>query len=180
MANSAHSHKHYHIALIILLILVAVIFFKFAARQVKWHSYVVDSQKTAMNYKSADSVEDAGMIAATIVSVPVNDPLINQPAALQSYIQALSKQTGRDIVVIDTNKKILADTIPVNVGTIYVGEESNSNQVSKTIADGQPRDFVEKSADYPNGIAQTVITFKDLNGTPMGAIILSNSKIFNQ
>lgn len=175
MAKSGHSHKHYHVGIIILLIFFGLVSFKLLMSKAKWEYYVVQSQQQVMKYKMADSVEDAGVIAATVVSVPQGSPMLKNAAELQVYVETVSKQTGRDIVIVDSKKKILADTFAANVGQMY-GEDKDS-EVVKTIADGQARSFVEKSVDYPSGVEENVISFKD-HGTVVGAVIISNSKIF--
>jgi sensor histidine kinase regulating citrate/malate metabolism len=175
MAKSGHSHKHYHIGIIILIVFFALVSFKLLMSKAKWEYYVVQSQQQVMKYKMADSVEDAGMISSTIVSVPQGSPMLKNAAELQSYVDTVSRQTGRDVVVVDNKKKILADTFAANAGKAY-GEDKDG-EVAKTIADGQARTFIEKSADYPGGIEQNVISFKD-HGTVAGAVIISNSKIF--
>ncbi|HVZ11541.1 MAG TPA: hypothetical protein VG965_00790 [Patescibacteria group bacterium] len=150
---------------------------RFIIRQDKWRSYVVESQQKVMKYKSLDSVEDAGVIAATIVNFPEGSPFLKSPAQLESYIRTVSAKYGRNIVVVDRDKRILADSIEPNVGSIYNNDQKN--EVASTITDGQSRDFIEKSADYPSGISETVISFKDAKGSVVGAIIISNSNIFN-
>ena len=177
--SRSHSHHHFHFGMLLLIVIVVFVGFKFVSRQDKWYSYVVESQSKVNLQKSLNSVEDAGMIAATIVSVPSEtNSIVRQPKVLQSYVEALSRQTGRDIVVVDLQKKILADTIPTNVGKVYT--EDKEDDVTQTIADGQARVFIEKGADYPGGINQTVISFKDARGSVVGAIIISDSNIFNK
>jgi len=176
--KSEHSHHHYHIGLLVLILLVAAVGFFFYHRQNKWQMYVVQSMDKTRELKSTDSAEDGQVIASTIVSIPAGNPMLKEPAALEAYIETLSRKTGRDIVVTDNKKKILADTVSTNVGSTYSGDKNG--EVSSTIADGQARDFVENSADYPSGIAETVTSFKDLRGSVVGAIIISNSKIFGE
>ena len=178
MADSRnHSHHHYHIGLIILIILVGLVGFKFLTRQHKWNTYVVQSQQTVNQHKQANSVEDAGVIAATIVSVPAPQPIFNNPTALQAYVTTISNKTGRDIVIIDNNKEVLAATVPGKVGDTYNFDQNDV--ISKTLSDGIARQFVEKSVDYPNGIEETVVAFKDNKGAVVGAVIISPSKFFN-
>lgn len=181
MASDTHNHEHthFHIVIIILLLIATFIFLKHFIRQQKWNTYVVHSQQSVRHLKSFNSVEDANIIATTITSVPAGaNPLIKQPLALQTYIQRLSGQMQRDIVILDTTKKILADTVAANVGKQYTEDEDE--EVSKTLGDSLPRDFEETSIDYPGGVNQTVIALKDANGATLGAIVISNSTIFNK
>ncbi len=175
-AHRDHSHHHFHLGLFILFVLVLLVGIKLISSKAKWNSYVVQSQNMTRQYKVLNSIEDGQMIATTIVSVPANNPILKQPAPLEEYIQGLSRQTGRDIVVVDTTKKILADSIAANVGTVYTYD--SKGEIKHAFETGLPQTFNEKSVDYPNGIEQTVIPFKDLKGTVVGAIIISNSRIF--
>src|SRR3989344_2826221 len=130
--SRSHSHHHFHFGMLLLIVIVVFVGFKFVSRQDKWYSYVVESQSKVNLQKSLNSVEDAGMIASTIVSIPTEaNSIVKQPKVLQSYVQTLSNQTGRDIVVVDLQKKILADTVATNVGKIYV--EDKDGDVTETI-----------------------------------------------
>jgi hypothetical protein len=88
-------------------------------------------------------------------------------AALQHVIQ----NSQHDIVVIDTNLKVVADTIAANVGTVFA--EDAGKEVAQTIKDGQPRTFVEKGKDYPQGLRQRVFAIKDGTGKIVGAVVVS-------
>src|SRR5688572_17736442 len=172
-----HSHTLLHIVIVVLILIAAFAIVRHLMQKGKWNTYVVDSQKSVESYKNANSIEDAEMIASTIASVPNGSPLIKNGEALQTYILDLATMTGRDIVVVDTNKKILADAIPTNVGKQYTYD---NGEILKTIGDSNPRTFLETSPDYPSGINQTVIAIKDGNGATVGALILSPSQIFSK
>ena len=176
--NHNHRHTHFHIVIVVLLLLALFIFARHFIRQTKWNMYVVHSQQTVRYLKSLNSVEDSNIIAASITSVPAENPLLKQPKALETYIQKLSGQMQRDIVIVDTSKKILADTVSANVGKTYA--EDRNNEIKNTMGYSLPRDFVEQSIDYPSGVAETVVALKDAHGATLGAIVISNSTIFNK
>lgn len=94
-----------------------------------------------------------------------------QPAVLAQYVEVISQQTGRDLVVVDVNGKILADTVVENVGQVWA--EDKAGEVMLTIQDGKPREFEEVSVDYPNGLTQTVVPVRDDSGKIHGAVIFS-------
>ena len=122
------------------------------------------------------SAEDAGVFATTVGQYPAGSPLYTQSKELQQYVAQLSKQTGRDIVVMDKDKKILADTVPANVGKKFT--EDKGNEVAQTLGDNQARTFIEKSSDYPQGIVQTVVPIKNAAGITVGAVVISSSQAF--
>lgn len=130
-------------------------------------------QNGIQQFQSAESIETANVIGTTITTVPPVVPLLKVQPLLETYITSLGKQTGRDIVILDKNKKIIADSVPANVGQTYSFD--TENQVAQTIADGQARSFTEKSTDYPNGIVEEAVQLKDAKGTIVGAILISPS-----
>lgn len=119
----------------------------------------------------ADSVEDADMLATTVTT----GALLTQKTELQNLVATLGKQTKRDIVVMDTHKVILADTVSSNTGKIYAFDPNK--EVEKTLTDGNARSFVEKSQDYPDGVNETVVALKDAKANIVGALIMSYSTL---
>ncbi len=105
-------------------------------------------------------------------------PLIGEPVALAAYLERLHELQGRDIVVVDPGKRILADAIPENVGTVF--DHDTGNQIGRTIADGRPRVFVETSVDYPEGIRQVVVPVIDAQSSTLGAIVLEYTPLYEQ
>lgn len=155
--------------LLILLILSLVIYFKHTGLSQLFTLETLNSQ----NAQASQLQEEAGVIAHTIATTPQGLPLINNNQALQNYVSSLADQTKRDIVVLDTNKKVLADAVEEEVGTVF--SHDKGYEVNKTIEDGIPRTFEEKSKAYPSGINQTVVAIRDANGKVLGALILSSS-----
>jgi hypothetical protein len=76
----------------------------------------------------------------------------NDPENLQSFITQLHALQQRDVEVVDLDKRIRADAVLENVGTILTHDMGN--EVGLTMQDGQVRTFVEINSDYPQGIRQ--------------------------
>lgn len=154
------------IALLILLLLLLgakYLHLKFAVNRFTNSTIWMNEQA-----KPNGQISDYGLIIAqTSQTIPATD--------LQSYVSTLSKTLNRDIVIMDRNKKILADTLSTNKGSVYKYDEDN--EVLKTMEDGQSRTFEERSSDYENGILQVVVPVKDSKGTVVGAVLVSNSAI---
>lgn len=127
-------------------------------------------------YVGADATEDGAMLATAIANVPSGKVLFDDKANLQRVVALLSRQTGRDIVVMNTNQVILADSIAENVGKTYA---YGHGMDIATMRDGQPRRFTEESTDYPNGVDEVVVPVRDATGKIIGAVIMSTSHIFN-
>ena len=96
----------------------------------------------------------------------------------QHYIEGLDELYKRDIVIVDTHKKGLADADPEEVGMSY--NHDPANEVGLTILDGKVRTFVEQNERHPEGLRQLVVpAFSQgrTDGTPIGAVILEYSGI---
>jgi hypothetical protein len=173
-----HHHNLLLLCILALFLVLGFLSLKYFWMRSSWHENSAKLQSGIQKYQELNSIEDAKVLAATLTTLPAGNPLIKQKQQLQKYIETLSKETGRDVVVLDKNKVIIADTVSANTGNTYT--EDTNGEVNKTIFDGEPRTFLEKSIDYPDGIKQTVIQLKDSKGTIIGALIVSSSNIFNK
>ena len=162
---------------VLFFVCLAVLSAKYMMLRRSWNMYAVQSLHSNDNRNEKNSVEDASVVAMTVGQYPSANPIYKQPKEIQVYVDNFSKQTHRDLVVMDSNKMILGDTLASNVGKKYA--EDKDGEVMKTIGDGQERSFTETSADYPHGIEQTVVPLKDASGKTVGAVVLSTSPIFN-
>jgi len=120
--------------------------------------------------KTANQVLIAGVtgcVAMAAIASGAFAPDTLKEGALDAVIQ----KALHDIVVTDTSKKIVADTIASNVGTVF--SEDAGNEVGQTLKDGKPRTFTEKGKDYPQGLKQEVFAVKDKTGKNIGAVIVS-------
>lgn len=105
-------------------------------------------------------------------------PIYTNPQNLQEYVKDFHEIVKLDLVVVDRNKKILADAISHNGGTIF--DHDQGNEVGQTIQDGVARTFIEKSPDYPKGIKQLVIPFKSEQGETLGAVIIEYTPFYRE
>lgn len=162
---------------IVLAVLLVLMGIKYVWAKFQWDRYAMQAQEKVLSYPPLDSAEDGAVIATTVASFPVGSPLYKNPDDLERYVTQISTQTGRDLVVVNESKKILADTVAGNVGDMYTDDQGN--EVMLTIRDGKPRSFTETSKDYPKGITETVVPLKNSpNGQTIGAVIISSSQIF--
>ena len=97
---------------------------------------------------------------------------------LQSYIMLLHKLQKRDIEVVNRQKLIVADAVPEDVGTVL--EDDQGKEVEQTMQDGIPRTYLEKSADYPQGVNLIVIPLKVNQNKIDGAVILEYSSLYDE
>jgi signal transduction histidine kinase/DNA-binding response OmpR family regulator len=95
--------------------------------------------------------------------------------ALQEYVAAIHRTQQRDIVILDTSMRTLADAVPAEVGQIF---DDADGSVAHTLEDGQPRAFIETvGADK---IRQLVIALRLPTGQIVGAAVLEYSPLYDE
>lgn len=167
------TRRRLSIIILSLIILVGVVLVgKFFVTRTLAGIYTAQLNQALQQQSIKDTAEEAAIVASTITAFPSpNAPLYKNQAQLQQYISSLRKGFKRDIVVMDKEKKILADAIPSNSGQIY--KDDSNGEVTQTISTGKAHAFVEKSKDYPKGILEVVLPLRDTTGTIVGAIMIS-------
>lgn len=158
----------------VLFLVVLFVAAKHAKLKREWMKYARESQKTILE-SSAKNAEGEAMVIASALAAQASGRPFYKSTDLQNYVMDMSKQLNRDVVVMDTNKKILADTVKGNIGKIFSGDPDG--QVAMTIKDGYTRGFTEKSKDYPNGIDQVVVPLRENGGKIVGAVVLSSDTL---
>jgi signal transduction histidine kinase/DNA-binding NarL/FixJ family response regulator/HPt (histidine-containing phosphotransfer) domain-containing protein len=131
------------------------------------------------------TVERAALLEAGHVAELIGDAAIKNHALrpdLQEYLARLNSMRKRDVVIVDTHKKGLADTSPEEVGVMYY--DDRGNEVGETIKDGRTRTFIEISVLHPYGARQIVIPLRlnslSLGNAPIGAVILEYTAIHEE
>lgn len=177
-----HSHKRLHkhhtwliLSSIILVIILGIVGMKYMYTKSVWRDNSVKLQSGISKIQSLNSVEDATILAKTIATVPSDYPLLKQPVELEEYVVDLGNTTKKYIVVLDKDKNVVADTIITNENGTYSGDANG--EIGKTMFDGEPRTFIEKSVEYPNGVGMTVVQMKDESGAIVGAVAISSSSV---
>src|SRR5450432_1515836 len=99
-------------------------------------------------------------------------------ASARAVVRRLHETEGRDVVLVDTHKLVVADAIPASIGEIFT--EDQHDEVAATIRDGKVRKFVEISKDHPNGIKQIVAPVQSESGQALGAVILEYTPLYNE
>jgi len=158
----------YTIAIIALILLLGIVGLKYLHLKLAMHGFTQSTIWMNSQNRPTGQVSDYGVIIGETVG---QNPSID----LQGYVSTLSKELNRDIVVMDRNQKILADTVSANRQTAYTYD--SNNEIKKTIADGATRSFEEKSQDYPTGILEIVVPMKNSKGEIAGVVLISNSQV---
>lgn len=161
----------YTVAIALLLLLLLVIGVKYL--HLKWSLENYTQSTIRMNQQGGPmgQVSDYAVIVADGVAQYVAS------ADLQNYVATVSKDLNRNIVVVDKNKTILADTIVADKGNTYSFD--TNGEIKMTLSDGQTRMFEEHSKDYPNGLVEVVAPMKNAKGETIGAVLVSNTQVFH-
>ncbi|MDF0555845.1 ATP-binding protein [Kamptonema sp. UHCC 0994] len=142
---------------------------------------IAQSHKIAETLAIAEAEHVAEVLAIAIVkdSFSHQEPIpVKRSDELQNYTKLLHDLQQRDIVVVDRQKRILADAVPENIGTTF--DHDLGNEIQQTMQDGNSRTFLEKSDDYPQGIKLIVIPLKNEGNKIDGAVILEYSSMYDE
>ncbi|MDH4163465.1 MAG: PAS domain S-box protein [Nitrospirota bacterium] len=140
-------------------------------------------------YRSIDQTEHAALHESTAVAQTIaalvseylddgGKPVPGDRVEVQDHIERLKELHQRDIVIVDLQKKIIADAVPGEIGTVF--NHDAGDEVGKTIADGKLRTFREISAAYPAGIRQIVLPLDNDRGKRAGAVILEYTPLYDE
>lgn len=100
------------------------------------------------------------------------------PEGLQSFVRGLDELYKRDIVIVDLERKGVADADAEELGLTYAHD--SDNEVGLTLRDGRIRTFLEKNERHPEGLSQIVVPLYSRGraaGVPVGALILEYTPI---
>ncbi len=128
------------------------------------------------------SAEMAAIKEAEHVAHALGLALISDSNQLDDSARAVVRRwhetEGRDVVLVDIHKRVLADAVPASIGEIFI--EDQRDEVASTIKDGKVRTFVEISKDDPLGIKQVVAPVQSESGQMLGAVILEYTPLYNE
>ena len=100
---------------------------------------------------------------------------------LQQYVEGLRALYGRDVVIVDAQKRGIADADQTEVGQVF--NHDPANEVGQTIRDGQTRLFVESNDNRPAAAMQIAVPLHqgtDARGAIVGAVILEYTQIYQE
>ena len=97
---------------------------------------------------------------------------------LQEHVSRFKDLHGRDIVIVDLNKRILADAVAADIGKTFAHDRND--EVGRTLKDGEHRTFTETSTAYPRGIKQVVLPMQNASRQRTGAVILEYTPLYEE
>lgn len=127
-------------------------------------------------------VERASRLEGQHVAELIADAAIENNAVipqLQEYVMRLNSVRKRDLVIVNVDKKGIADADPDELGQIF--QHDRDDEVGKSLRDGRARTFIETNTRHPDGAYQVVVPLRisasDLARPPIGAVILEYTAI---
>jgi diguanylate cyclase (GGDEF)-like protein len=129
-----------------------------------------------------DWVEQAAQLEAGNLATSVALGAVQKrPGALQDYVLDLNELYGRDLFIVDTGRRTIADIVPQELGETYL--EDRGDEIGRTLVDGRTRTFVETSAQHPQGAKQLVVPLRRSAGRDapiVGAVVLEYTHVERQ
>ncbi len=165
----------YTVAVVVLGVALLALGLKYLHLKLAVKYYTQGALYQQMNQAPIGSISDYGtIVAVTVAQYPQDKPLYTQPLVLESYVQNISKSVHRDVVVMDANQKVLADSVTANMGSKY---SQDTGEIGLTLKDGVSRTFTETSKDYPQGLSEQVVAMRNNKNEIIGVILISNTVV---
>ena len=121
---------------------------------------------------------EAENVANAMAYTGVSD-VLNKPAFLQRYVDGWSATYGRDLTIVDTAKRIVADSAKEEIGHIFDGD--HHDEVAETIKHGRVTTFVERNERHAESLSLMAVPLRrnhaDLKSPVVGAVILEYTPI---
>ncbi len=107
----------------------------------------VNRRQAAATVSATDEARDVASLVGFLLMPGSNKFSESASRSLPSSI----KRQGRDLILLDSNQVVVADSVPSRVGKPFSGNPAG--EVGATIRDRQVRTFVEVGKEYPAGFA---------------------------
>ncbi|HUI90475.1 MAG TPA: GAF domain-containing protein [Anaerolineales bacterium] len=122
--------------------------------------------------------QQAAVTEASNVTEAIALSVGRYPASAQDYVAQLSRSQQRRALIVDLQKRILADPNSAAVFTTYSSDPGE--EVAATLKDGQIRTYIENSEVSPSGPNMIVAPVRDPAGKITGAAIVDYTSLLGQ
>ena len=147
-------------------------------------SMVVAAGVIAMLIMQLESIERAALLEAehlaNVIALSTSVEPGGNPDVAEKYVERLNSIYKRDVVIVDLDKKGIADANKEEVGQIY--SHDPGNEIALTMADGKVRTFIEQNELHADGAKQLVAPLRknqDQRDSPIvGAVIVEYTQIY--
>ncbi len=134
----------------------------------------VNRQHAAAVAAAVKEAEDV----ARVVSFLFTGPADQHSKSAQEIVDKLHATQGRDVVLMDAHRLVLADADPAEVGKPFT--QDPGHEVGATIKDRKVRTFIEADEIRPGGIMQIVVPVESEDGDVIGAVILEYTPLYEE
>ena len=133
----------------------------------------IERQRAIGILEANAEAEDDARVFAFIVAAD-HDPAHAISERISRYVY---ETQGRDIEVVDTHKRVIADAIPAEVGSTA---DHDGDELDQTLRDGRVRTFFEASPGHAAGMRLIVAPVKTDSGQILGAVTEEYTPIYNE
>ena len=147
-------------------------------------SLVIATGVVAMFVLQLEGVERAALLEAEhfadLIAFTASDEMDGRPELLETYVEGLNAIFKRDVVIVDRNKRGIADANKSEIGQVFTHD--GGNEVASTMGDGKVRTFVEQNDLHIDGAKQLVVPLRKnhakRDSAIVGAVIVEYTQIY--
>ena len=147
-------------------------------------SLVIATGVVTMFVLQLEGVERAALLEAehlaNLIAFTASEDMGGTPALLKKYVEGLDKIYKRDVLIVDRDKRGIADANASEIGEVFTHD--SGNEVTLTMGDGKVRTFVEKNELHVDGAKQLVVPLRKNQAQPdsaiTGAVIVEYTQIY--
>jgi PAS domain S-box-containing protein len=130
-------------------------------------------QRAAGMLEATSEAEEDARVLATIVSA--DSQKTRDPA--EAVSRYMFDDRGRDVEVLDTHRRVIADAHPEEVGGL---SDHPEKEVDLTLSDGQVRTFADRNPGSQEAMKEIVVPIKAESGQVTGAVIEEYTPIYDE
>jgi two-component system sensor histidine kinase/response regulator len=134
----------------------------------------VDRQRASATVSATKEAQEVARVVSFLFASESN----KLSASAQEILAKLHEMQGRDVVLLDIDKRVFADADPSEVGTSFT--QDPGGEVAATIRDRQVRTFIETGDKHPEGIMQIVVPVEGKSGQVIGAVIMEYTPLYEE
>ncbi len=134
----------------------------------------VNRLQTAATISATNEARDVARLMGLLAMPGTN----NFSESAEQIVAKLHQTHGRDVVLLNSDQIVVADSLPSRVGKPLT--EGPSDEVGLTIKDRRVRTFVEVGKDYPAGVKRIVVPVESQSGQVVGAVVLRYAPLYDE
>ena len=133
----------------------------------------VNRLQAAASVSATNEARDVARLMGLLAMPGTN----NFSESAEQIVAKLHQTHGRDVVLLNSDQIVVADSLPSRVGKPLT--EGPSNEVGMTIKDRRVRTFFEVGKDPP-GVKRIVVPVESQSGEVVGAVVLRYAPLYDE